>query len=165
VGFGRHSATWIPQIHPGVLDAEEVELLRKAEAWRITLHVADGAILYEPRAGGEAGRIWLNVIKPEVDAWIAAHRAELLTALGKGYRPWGEAPSSAAVGGGAVTRYCTLLLEGMNISVAVSGPAKCRPPATRRTCGCSACLAISPCSPGRTRTPPARCSWWAAAPG
>jgi spermidine synthase len=120
VGFGRHSATWIPQIHPGVLDAEEVELLRKAEAWRITLHVADGAILYEPRAGGEAGRIWLNVIKPEVDAWIAAHRAELLTALGKGYRPWGEAPSSAAVGGGAVTRYCTLLLEGMNISVAVS---------------------------------------------
>jgi spermidine synthase len=120
VGFGRHCATWVPEVYPGVLDSSEVELLKQAETWRITLYISGGVIRYEPKVGGEAGVALMKAIPSDVEAWIDAHRDELLSALSKGQRPWGEEPSSAARDGGSVSRYCIFLREGMNISVAVS---------------------------------------------
>ncbi|KPK62126.1 MAG: hypothetical protein AMK73_06715 [Planctomycetes bacterium SM23_32] len=120
VGFGRFCATMIPEVYPGVLDQEEIELLKRAEVWRITLRIVNGAVQYEPQVGGRPGETLTAAIRSSVDAWIADHESELLAALRKGRQLGGEGPSSAAAGGGAVTRYCAFLGEGVNVSVAVS---------------------------------------------
>jgi len=120
VAYGRYSATWLPYLYPGVLDAEEVELLKHAEALRITLRLSDGAIRYEPRAGGEAGKVWDAAVESTEQSWIEANREKLISALGKGQRFGHKDASSSAYGGAAATRFCAFLGEGMNISVAVS---------------------------------------------
>jgi hypothetical protein len=120
VGFGRYCATWVAEVYPGVLDANEIELLKHAETCRVTLRISGGDIRYEPKVGGQAGQVWTAALKPDLDAWIEAHRAELLSALRKGRRFGKEEPSSGACGGGAVSRYCAFLGEGVNVSVAVS---------------------------------------------
>ena len=120
VAYGRYCATWVPYAYPGVLAPEEIELLKHAESLRITLRISDGAIRYEAQAGGEAGKVWTAAVKSTEETWIEAHRAELLSALRKGQRFGHKEPSSAAYGGGAASRYCAFLGEGMNISVAVS---------------------------------------------
>ena len=101
VGFGRFCATYIPEVYPGVLDPKEIELLKYAEAWHVTLRASDGAIRYEAQASGEAGQVLMAAAKPVMDPWIAAHRAELLSALRKGQAFGRQEPSSAAYGGGA----------------------------------------------------------------
>jgi spermidine synthase len=120
VGYGRFCATMIPEVYPAVLDQEEIELLKRAEVWRITLRISNGAVEYESQVGGRPGEVLTAAIRSTVDAWIADHKTELLAALRKGRRLQGEGPSSAAVGGGAVRQYCTFLGEGVNVSVAVS---------------------------------------------
>jgi len=120
VGYGRHCATWVPQVYPGVLDAKDIELLKKAESWRINLRVAGGQIRYEPKTSGEAGRVLMAAVRSQVDPWIAAHREELLAAMRKGRLGGRRELASTACGGGSADRFCTFLGEGMNVSVAVS---------------------------------------------
>jgi spermidine synthase len=120
VGFGRYCATWISGVYPAVLDAKEIELLKHADTLRIKLRLSGGDVLYEARAGGEAGKVLTAAIKKDVDAWIAANHEALVSALRKGQRPMGQELSSLSCGGGDVTRYCSYLGEGMNDSIAVS---------------------------------------------
>jgi spermidine synthase len=118
--FGRFCATYVPEVYPGVLDLKEIELLKYAEGWHVTLRVSDGAIRYEAQSSGEEGQAMVTAAKPVMEPWIAAHRAELLSALRKGRASDREEPSSAAYGGGAANWHCALVREGMNVTVAVS---------------------------------------------
>ncbi len=120
VGFGRFSATYVPEVYPGILDLNEIKLLKYAEGWHVTLRAADGVIRYEAQAGGAAGQALMAAAKPVMDPWITAHRAELLSALRKGQAFDRREPSSAAYGGGAANWHCALVREGMNVSFAVS---------------------------------------------
>jgi spermidine synthase/MFS family permease len=119
VGFGRYCATWMSGAYPGVLDAREIELLKYADTWKISLRLSGGDILYDPKSA-DAGKALTPAVKAEIDAWVAANRPSLLSALGKGQRLPGQVRSSLSLGGGEVTRYCSFLGEGMNDSVAVS---------------------------------------------
>ena len=120
VGFGRFCANYIPEVYPGILDLNEIKLLKYAEGWHVTLRVSNGAIRYEPKASGAASQVLMTAAKPVMDPWIAAHRAELLSALRKGRAFERQEPFSAAYGGGAANWHCALVREGMNVSVAVS---------------------------------------------
>jgi spermidine synthase len=86
----------------------------------VTLRLSGDEISYEPQSSGAAGETLMAAAKPAMDPWILAHRAELLSALRKGRAPGGEKPSSAAYGGGVANWHCALVMEGMNVSVAVS---------------------------------------------
>ena len=119
--FGRFSGTYVPEVYPGVLDLKEIELLNFAEGWHVTLRASpDGAIRYEPQTSGEAGQALVSASKTVMDSWIAANRAQLLSALRKGQAFERQEPSSAAYGGGAATWHCALVREGMNVTVAVT---------------------------------------------
>jgi spermidine synthase len=118
--FGRFCATYVPEVYPGVLNMIELELLKYAEGWHVTLRASGGDIRYEPESSGEAGQTVMRAAKPVMEPWIASHRAELLSALRKGRTFEREEPSSAAYGGGAANWHCALMREGMNVTVAVS---------------------------------------------
>jgi len=120
VGYGRHCATWVPQVYPGILDAADIALLKKAEGWRINLHAEGDVISYEPKAAGEAGQLLAAAVKPQVEPWIAANREQLLAMMRKGLLGGRGELASTARGGGSADRFCTFLGEGMNVSVAVS---------------------------------------------
>ena len=118
--FGRFCATYVPEAYPGVLDLKEIELLKYAERWRMTLRISDGAIRYEAQSSGATGQALMAAAKPVMDPWIVSHRAELLSALRKGQAFERREPSSAAYGGGAANWHCALVREGMNVTVAVT---------------------------------------------
>jgi len=120
VGFGRFCGTYMSEVYPGVLDLKEIALLKYAEGWHVTLRVSDGAIRYEAQSSGAAGQALMTAAKPVMDPWIAANRAELLSALRKGQAFERQEASSAAYGGGAANWHCALVREGMNVTVAVS---------------------------------------------
>ena len=120
VAYGRYCATWLRYAYPGVLEPAEIELLRHAGASHITLQISGGGIRYEAQAGGEAGSVGEAAVKSSEQAWIDAHRAELVSALRKGQRFGHDELSSTAYGGGPASRYCAFLGEGVNVSVAVS---------------------------------------------
>ena len=119
-GFGRFSPTYVSEAYPGILTLNEIKLLKYAEGWHVTLRAAGGVIRYEAQSGGAAGKALTAAAKPVLDPWMAAHRAELLTALRKGQAFDRQEPSSAAYGGGPANWHCALVREGMNVSVAVS---------------------------------------------
>jgi spermidine synthase len=118
--FGRFCATYFPEVYPGVLDLKEIELLKYAEGWHVTLRASDGAIRFEPQSSGEAGQALMASARAVMDPWIAANRAELLSALRKGQSFERQEPSSAAYGGGAANWHCALVREGMNVTVAIT---------------------------------------------
>jgi spermidine synthase len=120
VGFGRFCASYVPEVYPGVLDMNEVNLLKYAESWHVTLRVSSGEISYEPQSSGRPGEAVMAAAKPVMDPWIKIHRAELLSALRKGQASGRQEPSSAAYGGGVANWHCALVKEGVNVSVAVS---------------------------------------------
>jgi len=121
VGFGRFCATYMYEAYPGILDMKEIELLRFADGWHMTLRAsADGDIQYESQSSGAAGQALATAARPVMDPWIAAHRAALLSALRKGQAAGPQGPTSASYGGGAADWHCALVREGMNVTVAVS---------------------------------------------
>jgi spermidine synthase len=120
VAFGRFCATYVADAYPGVLDLNEIKLLKYAEGWHVALRASGDVISYEPQSSGAAGQTLMAAAKPVMDPWIKTHREELLSALRKGQADGREIPSSTAYGGGVASWHCALVKEGMNVSVAVT---------------------------------------------